>query len=164
MIVILAAFYFGMLIDTQDWPVVVGPYEVWEECASVREYLDRRGYETDGCYLMPYPQESVYLSVGDIPHMTKVQSYIPVLPQESWQYYDRPPSINEPSLLLDPNRPDAAVLLLPGFPHLLMPLMETLPHLLPYRNQPQGLESPQYLLPGAMWEDLTEGLDGQLVK
>lgn len=64
----IVAFYFGMLVAGQEWPVMVGPYETWEECASVREFLDRRGYETDTCSLLPYPQEeSQYLEVGHLP-------------------------------------------------------------------------------------------------
>src|SRR3990167_1475515 len=143
MIVLLVAFYFSMLIETQGWPVVVGPYEEWQECASVREFLDRRGYETDGCYLMPYPQESIHLSVGDIPstlsvtpslskgegqrdkrvppHLSK-ESYMRVLLQNSLPYYGRPHGSDAPTLLIVPSSPDA-VLQLPSEPlHLLLPL------------------------------------------
>jgi len=65
---LLVAFYFMCLIPSQDHPVVVGPYRTWDDCASVREFLDRRGYETGGCSVMPFPQDdSVELNVGDLP-------------------------------------------------------------------------------------------------
>jgi len=64
----IIAFYFGVLVSGQEWPVMVGPYDSWQDCASVREFLDRRGYETDSCSLLPYPQEgSQLLQVGDLP-------------------------------------------------------------------------------------------------
>ena len=64
----LVAFYFSLMVVTQAWPVTVGPYATWAECASVREYIDRRGYETGGCGVMPYPQpDSVLLQVIDVP-------------------------------------------------------------------------------------------------
>lgn len=68
MIEIIVAFYFSIMVTGQEWPVVVGPYESWGDCASVREFLDRRGYETDSCSMLPFPQEkSQYLNVGGIP-------------------------------------------------------------------------------------------------
>lgn len=63
----LIAFYFSLLLFYQEWPVLIGPYETWEECASVREMLDRRGYETDDCTLLPVEQEARKLEVIDIP-------------------------------------------------------------------------------------------------
>ena len=64
----LVAYYFSLLVITQPWPMTIGPYATWEECASVREYLDRRGYETAGCMQMPYPQpDSLLLQVIDVP-------------------------------------------------------------------------------------------------
>lgn len=64
----IVAFYFSVMVPPQEWPVVIGPYETWEECASVREFLDRKGYETDSCGTMPYPQEgSQLLKVIEIP-------------------------------------------------------------------------------------------------
>lgn len=68
----IIAFYFGVLISGQDWPVMIGPYETWAECASVREYLDRRDYVTDSCAPLPVPQEeSQHLSVGYLPTLTE---------------------------------------------------------------------------------------------
>ena len=68
MIVLLLAYYFSCMVPPQEYPLMVGPYMTWEECASVREYLDRRGYETGGCSLLSYPLEgSVLLEVIEIP-------------------------------------------------------------------------------------------------
>jgi hypothetical protein len=65
---ILVAFYFSVLVLEREWPVVIGPYSEWSECASVREFLDRRGYETGICELWSFPQEdSMLLQVGDLP-------------------------------------------------------------------------------------------------
>lgn len=47
--------------------MLIGPYADWSDCASVREWLDRRGYETDSCLLMPFPQEAVQLEVLELP-------------------------------------------------------------------------------------------------
>lgn len=158
MIFMLVAFYFSVLIEAQEWPIVVGPYEEWEECASVREYLDRRGYETDGCYLMPYPQDSIYLSVGDIPRLSRgyEQSYMLWLLQGSLPYYGRPHGSDAPALLIVPSYP-GAVLQLPLEPlHLLLPLKETPQLPLPYRMLPQELESQQWQLPEPIREGLIE--------
>ena len=66
---VIAAFYFGMLVPWQEYPILVGPYGSLDECQSVREFLDRREYETDICSIMTYPQEgSVYLEVGFLPN------------------------------------------------------------------------------------------------
>ena len=61
------AFYFSVLLVTQTWPVLIGPYQEWAQCASVREYLDRRGYETSACEPMPMGQEARQLNVVDVP-------------------------------------------------------------------------------------------------
>ena len=71
---IIVAFYFSVMVSGQDWPVVVGPYKDWSECASVREFLDRRGYETDSCSVLPFSQYSQYLNVGDLPK-TDIERY-----------------------------------------------------------------------------------------
>ena len=64
----IVAYYFTMIIATQLHPLLVGPYFSFSDCASVREYQDRRGYETGGCGLMPFPQEdAVLLGVIVIP-------------------------------------------------------------------------------------------------
>jgi len=68
MSVLLVAFYFSMMVPDRAYPLLVGPYTEWDECASVREWLDRRGYETDSCLLMPFPQEAVKLEVLELPH------------------------------------------------------------------------------------------------
>jgi len=51
---IVCAFYFSLMVSTQSYPVMVGPYESWEECTKVREWLDWRAYETDDCETFPY--------------------------------------------------------------------------------------------------------------
>lgn len=63
----ITAFYFSLLLFYQEWPVLIGPYDTWDECASVREALDRRGYETDDCTMLPVDQEARHLEVIDIP-------------------------------------------------------------------------------------------------
>lgn len=55
----IVAFYFSLLVLWQEFPLVVGPYDNWDECNYARMYFDRRGYMTDSCGLMPYPQDSV---------------------------------------------------------------------------------------------------------
>lgn len=57
-----------VMVPEQDWPVMVGPYKDWEECNAVREFVERRGYETGRCELigLPLPDgsqelESLYL-------------------------------------------------------------------------------------------------------
>ena len=64
----IVAFYFSMLVNWQEHPLLVGPYENLDECQSVREFLDRRSYETSDCAYMTYPQESIYLEVGYLPY------------------------------------------------------------------------------------------------
>jgi hypothetical protein len=63
----IMAFYFAVMVLSQGWPVMIGPYSEWAECASVREYLDRRGFETGSCELMPIGQEAKRLEVIDLP-------------------------------------------------------------------------------------------------
>ena len=63
----LVAFFFSMLVACQEWPVLIGPYETWDGCASVREWLDRRGYETDDCSTLPLPQDSILLDTLHLP-------------------------------------------------------------------------------------------------
>lgn len=67
MLVLLVAFYFSLMVPHQDYPIMIGPYADWSECASIREWLDRRGYETDSCLLMPFPQEAVQLHTLELP-------------------------------------------------------------------------------------------------
>ena len=65
----LIAFYFSLMLSTQSYPVMVGPYESWEECTKVREWLDWRSYETDNCETFPYPQGDNQLLV--VPYLPK---------------------------------------------------------------------------------------------
>ena len=67
MAVVLVAYFFAVMVPERDYPLMVGPYETWAECASVREWLDRRGYESDGCGLIPLPQEAVQLKPLELP-------------------------------------------------------------------------------------------------
>ena len=69
MSLILCAFYFSLMLSTQNYPVMVGPYESWEECAKVREWLDGRAYETDNCETFPYPQSGSQMLV--VPYLPK---------------------------------------------------------------------------------------------
>ena len=59
------------MLSTQNYPVMLGPYESWEECTKVREWLDGRAYETDNCETFPYPQVgSQMLVVPYLPNET----------------------------------------------------------------------------------------------
>jgi len=69
-LVIQVAFYFSVMIPQQNHPLLAGPYREWEECSHTREWLAMRGYDTEGCGLLPFPQaNSVYLGVMEIPDM-----------------------------------------------------------------------------------------------
>lgn len=48
---------------------MVGPYESWEECTKVREWLEGRAYETDDCETFPYPQDGSQMLV--VPYLPK---------------------------------------------------------------------------------------------
>ena len=67
MLALLVAFYFSVMVPDMEYPLLIGPYTEWSDCASVREWLDRRGYETDSCLLMPFPQEAIKLEVLELP-------------------------------------------------------------------------------------------------
>ena len=69
MSLIVCAFYFSLMLSTQSYPVMVGPYETWEECTKVREWLDGRTYETDDCETFPYPQGGSQLIL--VPYLPK---------------------------------------------------------------------------------------------
>lgn len=81
---LLVAYYFGLLVMWQEWPVLAGPYEEWAACSSVREYLDRRGYLTDSCALLPYPQESQVILVGGLPQ--EMGGTMPLIPMGQYLY------------------------------------------------------------------------------
>lgn len=84
---ILVAYYFGLLVYWQEWPVLAGPYEEWAACSSVREYLDRRKYLTDSCALLPYPQESQVIQVGGLPQeMGGTTQVMPLIPMGQYLY------------------------------------------------------------------------------
>lgn len=98
MILILVAYYFGVLVAWQEWPVLAGPYEEWAACSSVREYLDRRGYLTDSCALLPYPQESQVIQVGGLPQeMGGTTQVMPLIPMGQYLYNSQ---IGETSLVV----------------------------------------------------------------
>lgn len=63
----LVAFFLFVMIPVQEWPEELGPY-TWEECFAVQEYLNRRGYDTTTCSVMPLPQpDAIYLEVPYLP-------------------------------------------------------------------------------------------------
>lgn len=64
---VVMAFYFSMLLVGALVPGLVGPFETWEECASVREWVDHLGHDTATCGVMPFPQEAQVLHVFDLP-------------------------------------------------------------------------------------------------
>ncbi|HKU52525.1 MAG TPA: hypothetical protein VJQ25_08660 [Nitrospira sp.] len=72
MSLVVCAFYFSLLLSAQSYPLMVGPYETWEECTKVREWLDWRTYETDNCEPFPYPQGGSQLLV--VPYLPKETS------------------------------------------------------------------------------------------
>lgn len=63
----LIAVYFTVVVWWVECPVLIGPYENVSACASVRERLDRRGYETGACGYMSAMQEAELLDVGYLP-------------------------------------------------------------------------------------------------
>lgn len=69
MSLIVCAFYFSLMLSTQSYPLMVGPYATWEECTKVREWLDWRTYETDDCETFPYPQGGSQLLI--VPYLPK---------------------------------------------------------------------------------------------
>ena len=69
MSLIVCAFYFSLMLSSQNYPVMVGPYETWEECTKVREWLDGRAYETDDCETFPFPQGGSQMVV--VPYLPK---------------------------------------------------------------------------------------------
>jgi len=83
---ILVAYYFGLIVYWQEWPILAGPYEEWAACASVREYLDRRNYLTDSCALLPYPQESQAIQVGGLPREMGTTQVMPLIPMGQYLY------------------------------------------------------------------------------
>ena len=62
----LIAWYLSIMVLWQSNPLIAGPYTV-EECHAVSEWLERRGYETDGCSIMSVGQEAIVLQVGYLP-------------------------------------------------------------------------------------------------
>lgn len=52
----------------QEYPLLVGPYNERNSCQDVLEYIQRRGYETGGCWGLPIETKAIHLNVGDIPH------------------------------------------------------------------------------------------------
>ena len=59
---------FGFTLLVEEHPVLAGPYPDWDTCEKVREFQERRGYETDRCQLMAMPLEGAQeLHVGELP-------------------------------------------------------------------------------------------------
>ena len=83
---ILVAYYFGLIVYWQEWPILAGPYEEWAACASVREYLDHRGYLTDSCALLSYPQDSQMIQVGGLPREMGGNRVMPLIPMGQYLY------------------------------------------------------------------------------
>lgn len=63
----ILAYFLILVLAGQDCPVLVGPFEDRSSCLDVREWVERRGYETGGCSIMSLPQDSVMVKVGEIP-------------------------------------------------------------------------------------------------
>lgn len=49
---LLVAWYLAVMVPTQDWPVVIGPFETQDACWVVRGLLAEQNYETDDCSMM----------------------------------------------------------------------------------------------------------------
>ena len=62
----IIAWFLSIMVSWQVYPLIAGPYTL-EECYAVREWLDRRGYDTDDCTMMSVEQEAVKLEVGYLP-------------------------------------------------------------------------------------------------
>ena len=62
----IVAWFLSIIVTWQVYPLVAGPYTL-EECHAVSEWLERRGYETDRCTLLPIDQEAIELAVGYLP-------------------------------------------------------------------------------------------------
>jgi hypothetical protein len=63
----LISFFLFVLVSWQQWPITLGPY-THEECLTVKEFLDRKGYDVSSCGIMSVPQEdSIKLEVPYIP-------------------------------------------------------------------------------------------------
>lgn len=64
---LLIAYFFAIIISIEEGPILIGPYKDYSDCASVEEFLTKRGYETETCSILPLPQDSITLQVGYIP-------------------------------------------------------------------------------------------------
>jgi hypothetical protein len=63
----LVAYFILIMISSQEWPMMAGPY-TYEECLSVKEFLIRRDYDVSGCELLPLPQvDAVSLEIPSLP-------------------------------------------------------------------------------------------------
>lgn len=61
------AYFLLVVVSYQEWPVMLGPYTL-DDCLSVKEYMDRRGYEVSSCEWLSIPQEAaVSLQIPYLP-------------------------------------------------------------------------------------------------
>lgn len=51
----LVAYFLLVIVPTQAWPLMLGPYD-YEACHETLEFLLRRDYEVSRCELLPLPQ------------------------------------------------------------------------------------------------------------
>ena len=63
----LIAYFLILILVGHDCPVLVGPFEDRSGCLDVREWVERRGYETGGCSVLSLPQEAIMVHVGELP-------------------------------------------------------------------------------------------------
>ncbi len=63
----LLSYFLILVLAWQECSVLVGPFPERSACMDVQEWLDRRGYETGGCSVLPIPQEAIMVRVGDLP-------------------------------------------------------------------------------------------------
>jgi len=61
----LIAYFILVFANSQGWPAMLGPYD-YEECRTLFDLLNARGYDLGGCGALPVPQsDAYYLRGGD---------------------------------------------------------------------------------------------------
>lgn len=56
----LIAWFLFLIIPTQDWPLLVGPYD-FETCQHVFTYLNSLSFQVESCTILPLPQEAIVI-------------------------------------------------------------------------------------------------------
>lgn len=53
----LVGWFLIVMLETREFPALVGPYPSKAVCMDVEEVYQLRGYETGGCTIMNIPAE-----------------------------------------------------------------------------------------------------------